>query len=54
MSSHTWKRSSGSSYWKDPVSTSGSLPSGAATGEIRLVLDTDELYEYNGASWQKI
>lgn len=43
---------SGSSYWKDAVADVGSLPpAGGVAGEIRLVLDTDELYQWNGSSW---
>lgn len=42
-------------YWGRPVATSASLPiTGSITGEIRLVLDTDDLYEWNGSSWERI
>lgn len=47
--------SGGSVYWGDAVSTVGSLPAaGAVVGEVRLVLADDNLYEWNGSSWQKI
>lgn len=55
MSSHNWPPVGGSSYWGDAVASSGSLPaSGAVTGEVRLVLDTDDLYQWNGSSWIQI
>ena len=56
MSSHAWPPSGGgSAYWGDAVATSGSLPaSGAVTGECRLVLDTDDIYEWNGSAWERI
>lgn len=42
----------GSRYWGDAVATASALPpSGAEIGEIRLVIDTDTLYEWNGSSW---
>ena len=39
-------------FWATPVATSGDLPSGSIrTGETRVVLDTGEIYTYNGSSW---
>jgi hypothetical protein len=56
MSYHSYgSGGSGSPYFIDPVSTASALPSsGIQTGTLCLVLDTDILYEYNGASWQAI
>lgn len=44
----------GSAYFQDPVDTDASLPSSATEGEIRLVLDTGEVYYYNGIFWLPI
>jgi hypothetical protein len=42
----------GSAYWADAVANVASLPaSGAVIGEVRLVLDLNKFYEWNGASW---
>jgi len=46
--------SSSSSNYQDPVADVGSLPATATEGDIRLVLDTGELYYYDGASWQSV
>jgi len=56
MASAAWPPSGGgSAYWGDAVNTSGDLPAtGAVTGECRLVLDTDDIYEWNGLSWERI
>lgn len=57
MSSHYYPQQGGggSAYWGDAVANLAALPaSGSVVGEVRLVLDTDELYEWNGSSWQKI
>ncbi len=44
----------GSPYWGDAVATFAALPVTGLLGEVRLVLDADELYEWNGTAWQKI
>lgn len=45
----------GSPYWKEAVADVASLPSvGGVTGECRLVLDVDEIYEWNGSSWESV
>ena len=56
MASAAWPPSGGgSAFWGDAVNTSGDLPAtGAVTGECRLVLDTDDIYEWNGLSWEQI
>ncbi len=58
MSSYNYPVSGGgggSSYWADAVATFASLPvSGTVVGEIRLVLDTSDLYEWNGSAWVRI
>lgn len=57
MSSHSYPVTGGggSAFWGDAVANSASLPvAGAVTGECRVVLDTDDIYEWNGSSWQKI
>ncbi len=54
MASHAYPASSTSPYWGLPVATAGSLPVDGVVGEVRLVLDTDDLYEWNGASWERI
>lgn len=44
-----------SPYWKEAVADVASLPSvGGVTGECRLVLDVDEIYEWNGSSWESV
>lgn len=54
MSSHKYPSSGSSPYWGAPVATSSSLPASGITGEIRLVLDTDDLYEWNGTAWERV
>jgi hypothetical protein len=55
MSSHNWPPSGGASaYWGNPVADVASLPATGTLGEMRLVLDGDDVYEWNGASWQKV
>lgn len=46
--------SSSADNYKEPVASSGDLPSIAAEGDIRLTLDAGELYYFDGASWQLI
>jgi hypothetical protein len=41
----------GSAYWGDPVADFGSLPASAYNGEVRMTLDTHDIYYYDGASW---
>jgi len=54
MSSHLWPPAGGSAYWADPVANSGSLPASGTTGECRLVLDTEDIYYWNGSAWEQI
>jgi len=43
----------GSDYYSDPVANVAALPvAGDFTGEVRLVLDVDLFYEWNGSAWQ--
>lgn len=45
----------GSEFWGDAVATFGDLPpAGVVTGEIRFVIDTKTLYEWDGSSWVPI
>jgi microcystin-dependent protein len=41
----------GSPYWGTPAGSVGSLPASGLNGELRLVLDTQILYEWTGAAW---
>lgn len=51
-SSHNWPPTgSGSPSWKDAVATFASLPPGGSVGEVRLTVDTRNLYEWNGSAW---
>lgn len=43
-----------SSYWKDAVADFASLPAGTTTGEIRLTVDTGNIYRWTGAVWTQI
>ena len=57
MASINWPASGGggSPYWGDAVATAANLPAaGAVVGEIRLVLDTDDQYEWNGSAWERV
>jgi hypothetical protein len=56
MASASWlKSNSQSPFWKEPVSTASLLPlSGVTTGEIRLVLDSEELFVYDGSAWVQV
>lgn len=57
MASFNWPLTGGggSPYWGDAVATAANLPaSGAVVGEIRLVLDTDDQYEWNGTTWERV
>lgn len=40
--------SGGAPFFMPPVPTEGDLPSPATNGELRVVLDTDHIYVYNG------
>ncbi len=45
----------GSPFFLDPVATAADLPvTGDDTGAIRVVLDTDDIYEWDGTAWQQI
>ena len=45
----------GSEFWGDAVATFGDLPpAGVVTGEIRFVMDTKTLYEWDGTSWEPV
>ncbi len=55
MTSMNWPAIERTAYWAQPVATVGSLPpAGQVIGEIRLVLSTDDLYEWTGSAWIKI
>jgi hypothetical protein len=42
----------GSEFWGDAVATFGDLPpAGAVVGEVRFVMDTKTLYEWDGTDW---
>lgn len=42
----------GASTWKAPVSTAANLPStGNQNGDVRVALDTSDIWEWNGTSW---
>jgi len=41
----------GSASWKDAVNTYSDLPVGSSVGETRLVIDTEELYTWDGSAW---
>lgn len=43
---------SGSPRWKSPVATLAALPAtGNVNGDVRVTLDTSDVYEWNGSSW---
>ena len=46
----------GSAYWGDAVPTFASLGIGAVDGEVKLVLDTNSTFRWNGGTsqWQKV
>ncbi len=47
----TWQ-SVGGGHWRAPVSTYAALPaSGNQDGDVRLTLDTDRAFAWNGGSW---
>jgi hypothetical protein len=46
--------SNGASTWRETVPSVTDLPATAETGAVRLTIDTDLLYEFNGSSWQAI
>lgn len=41
----------GSDFWGDAVANFAALPVTGAVGEIRLTLDTNDLYTWNGSAW---
>lgn len=39
-------------YWKDSVASLANLPSsGNTTGDIRMLMDTGDIYRWNGTAW---
>lgn len=54
-SSGTWQYQ-GSSYWRDPVATSGDLSSlsNPQRGDVALALDTGIPWEYTGTAWHSL
>lgn len=55
MSSHSYPVSGGSSpYWGNPVASVAALPASGINGELRLVQDVDDLYQWNGTAWERI
>lgn len=55
MASSRYPAPATSPYWGNPVASASALPAaGRAVGELRLALDTDDLYEWNGATWERI
>lgn len=44
--------SGGSAYWQDAVVNFAALPAGSVNGEVRMTLDTHNLYYWDGAAWQ--
>lgn len=53
MSSFSYPSGSGSAsvYFGNPVPNVGSLPPSGTPGEIRVVIDEDTIYEWNGSAW---
>lgn len=50
----TWQ-SVGGGHWRAPVATYAALPpSGNQNGDVRLTLDTDRAFAWNGGSWQAL
>lgn len=43
-----------SAYWGDPVANVAALPATGTTGEIRYVIDVQDLYEWTGSAWVQI
>lgn len=41
----------GSPRWKDPVASATNLPISATTGDVRITIDTNTVYVWNGTSW---
>ena len=55
MSSTNWPIQGSSPYWLNAVANAAALPAaGVTVGEVRLVLDVKDLYEWDGAAWNKI
>lgn len=46
--------SSASPRWRDPVATSSELPSTGQEGDIRFVINDEELVYWDGSAWQTI
>ncbi len=45
----------GGGHWRAPVSTYAALPgTGNQNGDVRLTLDTDRAFAWNGGSWQAL
>ena len=45
----------GGGHWRAPVATYAALPgSGNQNGDVRLTLDTDRAFAWNGGSWQAL
>lgn len=38
-------------FWGAPVDTAGDLPATGAIGEVRIAIDTQDAYMWDGASW---
>ena len=52
--SGTWQ-AVGGGQWKAPVASYGTLPgSGNKTGDVRLTMDTDRAYAWNGSTWNAL
>ena len=52
--SGTWT-AVGGGHWRAPVATYAALPgSGNQNGDVRLTLDTDRAFAWNGGSWQAL
>lgn len=55
MTSIVWPaEGGGSAFWGDAVADQASLPPSGVIGEVRLTLDTKNLYEWDGTQWVKI
>jgi len=42
---------SGNQFWGAPVDTAGDLPATGVEGEVRIAIDTQDAYMWDGASW---
>src|SRR5687768_3447604 len=55
MSSHIFPSAGSSPFWKQPVSSEAALPAtGNTIGEVRVALDTDQLFEWDGSAWVEV